>query len=115
MKSSETQILSRKKEKRLNTFHSPSHRGAFLSSSSPSFLFGQEIKYGREERGRYRSWALAAGCKVLLSNQMESKTDTRWSSKEGERVRERASHVYILAPLLSQLLPWCTQDGAQRY
>lgn len=77
-----------KKIKALNTFHSPSHRGAFLSSSSPSFLFGQETKYGRE-KDRYLRWALTGGCKVLLSNQMKSKTDTRWSSKEGERVRER--------------------------
>ena len=37
------------------------------------------------------------------------------SSKEGEWVRERASPAYVLAPLLSQRLPWGTQDEAQKY
>ena len=37
------------------------------------------------------------------------------SSKDGERVRERESPAYVQAPLLSQRLPWGTQDEAQKY
>lgn len=77
-------------KKGLNTFHSPSHRGAFLSSSSPSFLFGQETKYRREERDRYLRWALAAGCKVLLSNQMEKWHQVVLPRTENGWERERA-------------------------